>query len=113
MTTDTARRQYLDSMTEKQWQETVIEIAKYHGYRAMHHLVSKGTEPGWPDLVLAREARGGRPAEVLFVELKTETGKVTAAQGWWLAVLADSGHESVCWRPSQLKDVVARLSGST
>jgi len=93
-------------VTERDWQSFVVECARRYGWRVHHHFDSRRSEPGWPDLVCARPARG----EVLFVELKSEGGKVTDAQGWWLAALEAAGCEAHVWRPSDADAVVARLA---
>lgn len=51
-----------------------------------------GTKAGFPDLFLC-VARGGYHG--LFIELKTETGKLTAFQINWLAKLNGQGYKAV------------------
>lgn len=89
---------------EKEWQATVVEVARLHGWATMHQLDSRGTEAGWPDLVLLR------PPELLIVELKSERGKVTQAQERWLADLSACGVETSVWRPSNFDAVCTRLA---
>lgn len=83
------------SPNEKEWQELVTGFAKLHGWQVFHHLDSRGTEAGWPDLVLIR------PPELLIVELKSERGKVTSAQEATLAALGACGVETALWRPER------------
>jgi hypothetical protein len=92
-----------EMLNEAQWQELVVQFATLHGWATMHQLHSRGTEAGWPDLVLIR------PPELLIVELKSERGKVSAAQQRWLADLAACGVETALWRPSDEAEVFARL----
>jgi hypothetical protein len=85
-------------------------------WRIYHTRMSKGSHAGFPDLVLVR------PPRLVFVELKTETGKLTRAQEDWMDDLAmcgawhnrpPPGHlgtviETYIWRPSA-RDEIQRL----
>ena len=75
-------------MTEKDFQNTVLELARIHGWLCYHTHDSRRSARGFPDLVLAK---GG---VVLMAECKTDTGKLTNDQIAWL--LATHG---VIWRP--------------
>jgi hypothetical protein len=92
-------------VTEKAFQATVIELARWFGWRVHHPHDSRRSEPGWPDLVLARPAT----REVLFVELKTARGRLTDDQGWWLDALHVAGLETAVWRPADWVAIEARL----
>jgi hypothetical protein len=50
-----------------------------------------------------------RPPEALFVELKSERGKVTPEQQSWLDALAACGFEVYLWRPRDYEDALRRL----
>ena len=52
---------------------------------------------GFPDLVLVRD-------RVLFVELKSDTGRVSTAQQDWMFALSHAGAEVHLWYPSQWRD---------
>ena len=90
-------------MTEKQWMELVIRLATYCRWQTMHVYDSRRSEPGWPDLVLCRAP------ELIFAELKTDQGRVTAAQQDWLDRLAACGQEVHVWRPRDFHAVQKRL----
>lgn len=90
-------------MTEAQWQQQVVELAGYYGWRVYHTYDSRRSHPGWPDLVLCR------PPEFLIVELKTAKGRVTPAQQEWLDDLAASNVETAVWRPGDFEAVHLRL----
>jgi hypothetical protein len=47
--------------------------------------------------------------QCLFVELKSERGKVTAAQDAWLSALQFAGLNVFLWRPDNYVDIRARL----
>lgn len=100
--TAAARARFL--LSERDWQRLVVDFATLHGWWTYHTNNSLRSNPGWPDLVLAR------PGEVLFVELKREDGKVTAAQGRVLELLESAGCETHVWRPSHEREVFARLA---
>jgi hypothetical protein len=68
-------------MSEAELQELVIAAARLGGWRWYHTADSRRSNPGWPDLVLVR----GR--EALFVELKSEKGRVRPEQREWLQAL--------------------------
>jgi hypothetical protein len=96
-------------MTEGDFQETVIGLAKLFGWQVAHFRPA-WTEQGWrtpmqghkgyPDLTLAR--RG----VVLIAELKTEKGKVTKDQQAWAEQI---GEQYRLWRPSDLEAIKEEL----
>jgi hypothetical protein len=78
--------------TEKQFQQQVLELAGLYGWRAYHTFDSRRSAAGFPDLVL------GRPPRLIFAELKTATGRVSAAQQAWLDDLtAVANAIGRCW----------------
>jgi len=84
------------AMTEDQLLRAVRSHASQLGWRTMHQLHSRGTEPGWPDLVLVRKGR------LLIRELKTIRGRLTPTQVGWLNDLTAAGVDAGVWRPDQL-----------
>lgn len=109
MTATTATGQcigQLPALTERQWQDRVVDLARWHGWRTYHTHDSRRSAAGFPDLVLVR---GGR---LLFVELKSSSGRVTPAQRVWLADLsACPGVEVHLWRPADWVEVQTTLGG--
>lgn len=99
-----AKIERLRRLSERDWQSLVVDAAKLFGWTTFHVLHSRGMERGWPDLVALRAG------EAIFAELKTEDGKVTAAQGTVLAQLEEAGFEVHVWRPSSEREVLDRLS---
>ncbi len=97
------------AMTEKEFQQRVVLLAKAHGW-LVHHARPARTangewrtpimgDVGFPDLVLAR--RG----VVVFAELKSDKGRLTKEQDVWLDALTQRQMEThivMCWRPSDL-----------
>lgn len=96
-----------DLMSERAWQDVVVDLARLCGWLPFHVLRSKGMEAGWPDLVLIR------PPDIVFAELKRERGKVTAAQARVLDMLERCGLEVHVWRPSDFPAVHDRLASRT
>lgn len=114
-------------MNEKQFQNTVVDVAAFYGWR-VHHVragqTSKGAwmtavqgHVGFPDLVLAHGGRSGGARRamlpcVIFAELKSDTGKLSDEQSKWAEVLtAVPGVEYYLWRPDQLETIARRLEG--
>jgi len=89
------------AMSERAWQQVVLELAGMYRWRVHHCRPAAGSggrwstpiqgHPGFPDLVLARSGR------VLFVELKTDasSSKLTGEQTAWRDVLLAAGAQLV------------------
>lgn len=90
-------------MNEREWQDKVVEVARWSGWHVYHPYYSRRSEPGWPDLSMIRGDR------LVFAELKTRTGRVTEAQHRVLGLLAATGAEVYLWRPADWPDVVRVL----
>jgi hypothetical protein len=93
-------------LSEKQWQQRVVDFARLKRWKVYHTLDSRGSAAGFPDLVLVRAPR------LIFAELKTDRAKsvATPAQVAWLTELAEcmpgNPHLEVCvWRPADWSDV--------
>ena len=63
--------------TEKQFQQAVLDYAKLTGWKTFHPFDSRRSAAGFPDLTLTRDE------EIIFIELKTERGKLSADQKEW------------------------------
>jgi hypothetical protein len=70
------------ALTEAQWQERVVDLATWRGWRCFHVYDSRRSTAGWPDLVMLRGDR------MLAWELKRDTGRATRQQLEWLAALS-------------------------
>ena len=99
-------------MTESDLQEAVLEIAHLYKWRCAHFrsvpvkhadgrvtymtpVQADGT--GFPDLVLVRD-------RVLFVELKSDAGRLSVAQQDWLFALSKAEAECHLWQPAHLRN---------
>jgi VRR-NUC domain len=102
------------SLSEEDWQRLVVDAARYHRWRVFHTRPARtaagwrtpvsGDGAGFVDLVLVR------PPRVLFVELKSQRGRLSALQEAWLADLAECpGVERYVWRPSDWETVMEIL----
>ena len=93
----------MNHISEKDWQRTVIDAAQLYGWLVQHDRdARKSTGAGFPDLVLVRE-------RVLFVELKTEKGRLSPRQKTWRERLCGAGAEYRLWRPSDWDEVEQEL----
>lgn len=94
-------------MTEAALERAVEEAATLSRWRVYHTRDSRGSNPGFPDLVLVRRGR------LIFAELKTERGRVSPDQKGWLEALefvgdlvqmphdrGEVGVEVYVWRPA-------------
>jgi hypothetical protein len=102
-------------ISEKEWQQTVIDAAQAFGWRVAHFRTSRtgsgghatavqADGAGYPDLTMVRGSR------LLFVELKGEKGRVAQAQAEWLYALSQAVPGCVTvWRPSDWPEVERTL----
>lgn len=83
-------------MLEAVLQNTVREMCARFKLRCYHVYDSRKSEPGFPDLTIV--GCGGH----MFRELKTDVGRLTAAQQGWLDDLSAHGADAGVWRPVDL-----------
>ena len=100
-------------MTEANLLAAVKDLARLWGLLVYHTRDSRGSDPGFPDLVIVG------PRGVLFAELKSAWGKLALPQGVWRDGLAEAGAVWVLWRPedwhsgrvaAELRALCARLN---
>ena len=92
------------TLTEANFQRTVIELAELHRWLVYHTHDSRRSQPGFPDLTMVRRGK------LIFAELKTEKGKLTEDQAHWLAALdcvrlRIGGTHVYLWRPSDWREI--------
>tara|TARA_Y100000593_G_scaffold10345_1_gene18709 strand:- start:1186 stop:1506 length:321 start_codon:yes stop_codon:yes gene_type:complete len=96
----------IPTMTETTFLNWVVELAEAGRWLVYHTHDSRRSQPGFPDLTLAKGSR------TIFAELKTEKGKVRPAQQLWLNELRKNKHlEVYLWRPSDIDEIVEKLMG--
>lgn len=104
-----ATRKFLEeTLTEKDFQERVLHYARLNGWLCYHTWNSQRSQPGFPDLTLVR------PGELVFAELKKETGRVSQAQQGWIDLLDTTEAQAYIWRPSDwpvIEEVLRRKRG--
>jgi hypothetical protein len=91
-------------MSETEFQSEVVKAAKKRGWKSYHTKDSRGSERGWPDLVLAR------PPRIVFAELKRTGKNPTPEQIEWLDTLDACGQEAYVWRPEDMAEVLEVLA---
>lgn len=105
------RRLYTES--EAAFQDKIIALARFCGWKAMHMRDSRGQDAeGFPDIVLAHPN-----GWLVIAELKSAKGVVSEKQRDWLDALAqcDFGDRAVIgalWRPDAWDEIEALLTGA-
>jgi hypothetical protein len=95
------------SQAEIDFQTKITDLCDLLGLKWHHETDSRKSKRGFPDLVIAGN-------EVIFAELKRETGKVTTDQQQWYDRLRAAGANVFVWRPSdwaEVEAVLLRLAG--
>lgn len=88
------------AISEKNFQAQILQLANLTGWKCYHTHDSRRSQKGFPDLVLVRSPL------VLFVELKSEDGKLRPEQEAWLEALSRcEGVEARLWRPGMWPEI--------
>jgi hypothetical protein len=74
------------TVSEKAFMDTVLQAAEIYGWWPYHTHDSRRSNAGFPDLVLIK------PPRVLFLEVKSERGRLSRAQADVLAMLEECSH---------------------
>lgn len=102
--------------TEAEFMSWVIDCAHVHGWLVAHFRPAK-TERGWrtavsadgagfPDLVMVKQGEPGTLNSILFVELKSDKGKLSKEQEKWKSLLEYVyGGTYFTWRPSDREKI--------
>lgn len=98
ITPDEYRQQLAADMSEDTLQTRVEQIARELGWRHYHTYNSRRSQPGFPDLVMVRRGR------IVWRELKSMKGRVSADQRKWLDALEKANADVGVWRPIDLLD---------
>ncbi len=91
-------------MSEKEFQARVVEAAKLYGWKVYHTYDSRRSTAGFPDLVLVQNK------VCLFIELKSEKGRVHVAQKEWREALDQVRRVEayICW-PKDEDNIIKAL----
>ena len=101
MTPEEYRKMLAEAMSERELQKEVRQKATDHGWSVYCWWSSLHSPAGWPDLVLIREVNAEQ-ARMIFAELKSEKGKVSAEQVETIRLLRMAGHKVYVWKPLDL-----------
>lgn len=91
------------SISEAQFQRTVIELARLRGWAVYHTHDSRHSEAGFPDLVMARMDR------LIFAELKRDGEGPSPYQALWLELLQATPAETFLWHPADWVEIEETL----
>lgn len=91
------------AISERDFQTSVVRLARLCGWRVQFHWSERHSPAGWPDLAL------WRPPRFLLAELKRERGRVTEAQRQTMRELRQCGLDVRLWRPSDWLEIEATL----
>jgi hypothetical protein len=80
-------------MTEAALLARVIHLCDLYGALVYHTHDSRGSRPGFPDLVIAG------PLGILWRELKVVNGRLTFEQRQWGRGLREAGQDFEVWTP--------------
>ena len=115
--TKTPRQIMDEQMSEKDFENTVVEYAQRMGWKVIHIPTIKaenehgevyyltpyvGDGKGFPDWIFIRE-------RVVWPELKKQKGKLSDDQKKWRDWLLAAKQEWYCWRPSDWEQIVEIL----
>ena len=101
------------TVSEAQWESTVVQYARVRGWRCFHVpkvqnvdgnylTVVSADGAGWPDWQFVRD-------RIVYAELKTMTGRMSKKQKSWMVSLRAAGAEFHVWRPSSWPEVERTL----
>ncbi len=81
-------------LSEAEFQQMITDRAEALGWLVYHTYDSRRSRAGFPDLFLCRGERA------VAIEVKSQRGRVSAAQQDWLAALGKTRIETYLIRPS-------------
>lgn len=104
----TERRAPYGDVTERDFQQQLVDAARWLGWLCFHTFDSRKSEPGFPDMICV--GTGANRGRLLAIELKSESGRVSAEQLKWLTGFMDCGGvETHIFRPAQVDQAMALL----
>lgn len=99
-------------MSEAEWQAMVVAKARSHGWTTYHTLDSRGSDAGFPDLVMARVWENGYWARMIHAELKDADGVQSEEQKMWETLIRKTSGTYFLWRPADWATVQRVLEGT-
>lgn len=89
--------------SEADFQNQVLRATRLLGLAVYHTYDSRRSASGYPDLTIVG-ANG-----LLFRELKSERGRTSPHQQYWLAALQEAGVDAKVWRPADWPEITVEL----
>jgi len=89
-------------ISEKEFQQMVIDRARQLGWKAYHPFDSRKSDEGYPDTTFARH-------RVFWAELKVGDNQPTAKQLAWIDALRAAGQTVFVWRPEDWREIEREL----
>ena len=86
-------------ISEKAFQAMVVALARSRGWKCYHTYDSRRSAKGYPDLTMVRHQPFGGGG-VIWMELKSEKGRVTQDQREWVEELRRAHQRAYVLRPS-------------
>lgn len=77
----------------------IIDLCSWLRLRWYHTHDSRRSPAGFPDLVIAG------PNQVIYAELKSTRGRLTADQAAWIEALNAAGTNAYVWRPDDIHEI--------
>ena len=93
------------TIAEAAFQARVTDLCDWLNLWWHHTPDSRRSNAGMPDLLIVNLETGA----LLFAELKTQKGKVSAKQTKVLFAIDRGGNEAVVWRPDDWDQIAERL----
>lgn len=101
-----AKAAAVPGMTERDLLKSVMETARDCGWLVHHETFSVYSPAGLPDLIMVK------PPRIIYMELKSDVGKVSDKQRLWLSTLNRCpGVEVYIGRPANLEAIYRVLLG--
>ncbi|MDP2730868.1 MAG: VRR-NUC domain-containing protein [Dehalococcoidales bacterium] len=108
--------------TEAEFESAVVQFAQLHHWKVAGFRPARVTKDGketyrtawkysgmgFPDLVCVRP-QDHRPGRILFIELKSEKGKLSQEQEWWARAITAANGEWYSWKPSMWPQIESVL----
>lgn len=94
------KNQAITAITEKEFRQQIVDLAKLMGYKVYFSWISIHSPAGFPDLVLANPEKKNK---LIFAELKSGKGKVTELQWEWIDTLRACGQDVYILYPYDLE----------
>jgi len=98
--------QQLPAISEAEFQNTVIDLAKRCGFEFIYHTWRSDHSPaGFPDLIILKDGR------MIVAELKKVGGQLSAEQYFWLLEFLEVTDDVYLWDEDDWNEVLKIIGG--